>query len=289
MSQDTFRADWIAASFDGCQLRAWPMQGGDPLQMLSCPSGPAGVVADLVSLTSSWLTPAPLPVVLSGDTEIRPIQVPCKPLDLRPRTDTDRHTRIVLHALPGLSQSAPCAIMHNAAIRVAGFLSLNTDWDGVICLPGAQTHWAQISAGEVVSFQSFLTLSTLGAMAELPGLEAAFSDADWDRDTLADAVSDAMSKPERLAARMAEVQADMALNAPAPAHSHARLMGLLIGAELAAARPYWLGQNLAVIGDDTQSAPYAAALGQQGVAATIADAQRMTLAGLTAAWRRLGT
>ena len=289
MSQDMFRADWIAAAFDGQDLKAWPMQGSEPLQMLSCPIGPAGVVADLVSLTSSWLSPNPVPVVLSGDNMTTPVAVPCKPLELVPQSDPQRHPRIVLHSLPGLAQAAPCAIMQTAAIRIAGFLSLNTDWDGVICLPGDQTHWALVSAGEVVSFQSFLTLSTLTSLAELPVLAPAFSDADWDRDALADAVSDAMSKPERLAARLAEIQADMILNNPAPASSLGRLLGLLIGAELAAARPYWLGQNLAVIGDDLHSAPYAAALGQQGLTATIADAQRMALAGLVAAWRRVNS
>ena len=32
----------------------------------------------------------------------------------------------------------------------------------MICLPGATSVWAQISAGEVVSFQTFLTGELLG-------------------------------------------------------------------------------------------------------------------------------
>ena len=69
--------------------------------------------------------------------------------------------------------------------------------------------------------------------------------------------------------------------------ARARLSGLLIGSELAAARPYWLGQQVAIIGADDLSQAYATALAAQGVSATIADSTAMTLAGLRAAYVRL--
>lgn len=286
MTQDILQADWIAAEFDGSCLKVWPMHGEDPLTFLACPTGPAGIVADLVSLISSWLAAEPLPVVLSGDTTVAPVTVPCKPLELQPQVDAERHKRVVIHALPGLRQASPCALMQAAVVRIAGFLSLNPNWDGVICLPGMNTHWAQVSAGEIVSFQSFSSLAMRDALGDLPALSSAFDEDDWDRDALAEAVSDAMSRPERLAARISEIQADIRLNNAGAAVTQGRLTGLLIGAELAAARPYWLGQNIALVGDDAQSAPYAAALGQQGLSATIADVKRMTLAGLIAARKR---
>ena len=67
----------------------------------------------------------------------------------------------------------------------------------------------------------------------------------------------------------------------------ARLSGLLIGAELAAARPYWLGQNIVLIGAPKLSERYRAALALQGALAETADATQTTLAGLTAAYVRL--
>ena len=63
-----------------------------------------------------------------------------------------------------------------------------------------------------------------------------------------DALSDGLSRPERLAGRLASIRADLALNDIPPPTAEARLAGTLIGAELAAARAYWLGQTLAVIG-----------------------------------------
>ena len=68
-----------------------------------------------------------------------------------------------------------------------------------------------------------------------------------------------------------------------PAAARARLSGLLIGAELAAARPYWLGQRVALLGDSRLAGHYAAALAAQAAPPETAEAEAMTLAGLTAA------
>ena len=67
----------------------------------------------------------------------------------------------------------------------------------------------------------------------------------------------------------------------------ARLSGLLIGAELAAARPYWLGQKIVLIGAPKLSEHYRTALELQGLNADTAGATETTLAGLTAAYARL--
>jgi len=65
------------------------------------------------------------------------------------------------------------------------------------------------------------------------------------------------------------------------------LSGLLIGTELAAAKPYWLGQQIAVIGDSKLAKLYVDALATQAAPATQVNASSITLAGLTAAYQRL--
>ena len=57
---------------------------------------------------------------------------------------------------------------------------------------------------------------------------------------------------------------------------------------MAAARPYWLGQNIAVIGDAKLSQIYAKALKTQGGFVSVANCQEMTIAGLAAARNLLG-
>ena len=67
------------------------------------------------------------------------------------------------------------------------------------------------------------------------------------------------------------------------ASAKARLSGLLIGAELAAARPYWLGQNVAIVGASGIAGRYARALSVLGVTPTLASGDMMVLKGLSAA------
>jgi 2-dehydro-3-deoxygalactonokinase len=100
-------------------------------------------------------------------------------------------------------------------------------------------------------------------------------------------VADTISRPELIAARLAEALADQALNGAEALDTAGKIWGALLGAELAAARPYWLGQNLALIGAQEHAAPYATALKAQGLSVTVADAERMSLAGLTRVWRQL--
>jgi len=96
-----------------------------------------------------------------------------------------------------------------------------------------------------------------------------------------------MSRPERLAANLFSLRAEGLLHDMTPDIARSRLSGLLIGAELAGARPYWLGQQIAVIGAGHIAGLYVKALGLQGAPATQVQSDSVTLAGLIAAYRRL--
>jgi 2-dehydro-3-deoxygalactonokinase len=186
-----------------------------------------------------------------------------------------------------MKQASPPDVMRGEETQIAGFLALNTGWDGVICLPGTHTKWVHVSAGEVVSFQTALTGELFALLARHSTLRHSIAETGWDEDAFAAALDQARSRPERLAAALFALRADDLLNGCPPDTARARLSGLLIGADLAASRAYWLGQQVAVIGASETAAPYVRALQLQGVPATVADGDRMTLAGLTAAHRAL--
>lgn len=272
-------ASWLAANLDGTALTAWTMTGSTagPAQRLHLPgNGPDKLAAGLRQLQAGGA----LPVVLGGSTLVPAQPVPAVPADL-PLTAAPLED-LTVHALPGLSQSAPCGLIQGAAARLSGFLQLNPDWDGVVCLPDTGvTHWVQVSAREAVSFQSALTGQLAAAVAQPMALEAAGS---CSKAALAEAAADGIAKPELLAARLASLQADAALGQLQADTARGRLWGLLLGAELAAARPYWLGQNLALLAEAPLQPLYAAALEAQGLPVTVADPLRMTLEGLTRAW-----
>ncbi|WP_323782638.1 2-dehydro-3-deoxygalactonokinase [Leisingera sp.] len=269
---------WLAANLDGDTLSTWEMAGGTagPAQVLRLQeSRPPALAAALRQLLGG----APRPVLLGGSALAPPHPVPVRPAEL-PAVETDLDG-LPVHTLPGLSQAAPCGLIQGAVAAISGFLRLNPDWDGVICLPGAVTHWVQISAREAVSFQSALTARLAQAAVQGMALDTA---GPWDKAALAEAVADGIAKPEHLAARLAAVQAAAGLGQLPAETARAQIWGYFLGAELAAARPYWLGQNLALIAEPSQQALYAAALGAQALPVTLADHARMTLEGLKGAW-----
>ncbi|QYX57042.1 2-dehydro-3-deoxygalactonokinase [Roseovarius sp. SCSIO 43702] len=167
--------------------------------------------------------------------------------------------------VPDLCQVSPHDRLSGwARVEIAGFLRDRPHWDGVICrATGDVTHWVQISADEIVSFQGFSTGRLVTALDGTGSLGE-------------ESLNDALSRPEKLAAllRRAEVSKDAAA-----------VTGALIGAELAAARPYWLGQGVAVIGTDW---PYRQALAMQGVTAEQVQRNEMRQAGLTVIAERNG-
>jgi 2-dehydro-3-deoxygalactonokinase len=161
---------------------------------------------------------------------------------------------------------------------------LNPDWDGVICLPGTHTKWVQMSAGEIVSFQTFMTGEIFALLSTASVLRYSVQSDDWDQTAFDHAVDEAMSRPEAIAARLFGLRAASLLNDLPEATAKSRLSGLLIGAELAAAKPYWLGQSLTIIGAKSMGDGYAAALAAQHVPVIRTDTTRMTLAGLKVAY-----
>ena len=168
---------------------------------------------------------------------------------------------------------------------VAGIKHPN--FDGVICLPGTHTKWVHISAGEVVSFQTFMTGELFALLSTQSVLRHSVDTEAFDQDSFTTALGDVMSRPQVIAAQLFSLRAASLIGDQSAAQGRARLSGLLIGLELAGARPYWLGQNVAIIGADTLAKHYQSALLLQGVDAQLYDVTDMTLAGLAAAYEGL--
>ncbi|NKW78662.1 2-dehydro-3-deoxygalactonokinase [Rhodobacteraceae bacterium R_SAG7] len=181
--------------------------------------------------------------------------------------------------LAAMAQTKPHAWLSAACVRIKGFLELNKDWDGVLCLPGFDTtYWVLISANEVVSVLGFVTSPVVEALSPVA------LDTEIDRDALVAPLQDVMSKPEALALRLAESRSQWQNTALNDARAHSQIWGAALGAELAAARAYWLGQNIALIAPSALTAPYKEALASQYVPFTEADEAQMTLKGFASAY-----
>ena len=294
----TPKPEWIALDWGTSNLRAYAMQGATVLARANSDAGmskldPAGFEPALRDLIDPWCHEGLGAIIACGMVGSRqgwaeaPYRaVPCAPI-------AQGMTRITMqdgqpvHILSGLSQATPPDVMRGEETQIAGFLSLNPQWDGVLCLPGTHTKWVHLSAGEVVSFQTFMTGEIFALLKDVSVLRHSVVPQTWDDAAFQEAVADSLSHPERMAAKLFALRAGDLLKLSRPEEARARLSGYLIGMEIAATRPYWLGQNLAILGMNPQAQAYQSALSAQGLPATMVDSERATLAGLTVAHRQL--
>ena len=289
--------DWIAVDWGTTHLRAWLMGAGEPVCLRSEKGGgglaPEDYEPALLELIGEHLT-GPAPVIACGMVGARQgwveapyATVPCKAPGVGEaiRVPT-QDSRLDLYILPGVSQASPADVMRGEETQIAGFLAAHPKFDGVLCLPGTHTKWVHISAEEIVSFQTVMTGELFALLSEQSILRHSMGEG-WDDAAFTGAVSDAMSRPQALAAKLFALRAGSLLGDPDPGAARARLSGLLIGLELAATKPYWLGQELALIGAPDLCATYATALTAQGLAPTQHSGDDLTLAGLTAAYASL--
>lgn len=289
---------WVAVDWGTSNLRAWLMGDQGVLDHASSADGMGSLKPDqfesaLLRLISPWLD-EPLRVIACGMVGARqgwveaPYRaVPCLPVSGEVMAIATQDPRIRVQIVPGLSQAKPADVMRGEETQIAGVIALNPRFDGVICLPGTHSKWAHISAGEVVSFQTFMTGEMFALLSGQSVLRHGMVGGQMDLPAFDDGVAEGMARPERLMARLFSLRAEGLLNGLAPDAAWSRLSGLLIGAELAAARPYWLGQAVRLVGAPKLAANYARALLAQGVSAQVLDDTECSIAGLTAAYKGL--
>lgn len=277
---------WIAARLSTDRLDVWLHHTGNVTLRSATLAPDEGFEQALIRMIETDLPRGPVtPVLCAGVNGGSFSQVPCTPFPLHRVPCTD--PRLSLYALPCLAQETPADLMQGQEAAIAGFLSAQPEWDGILCLTGHATRWVHISAGEVVSFRSFMTGEILDFLTHHASLRTAFDTEDRDDAVFETALSDAMSRPERFAATLCEIHAEAVLQRAGPAQRKARLLGTVIGIELAASRPYWLGRDVALTGDAPLLDHYAMALRQQGVVPKIFDETDLVHAGFAAAFAKV--
>ena len=241
--------EWIGIRATGESVTGWRFDGRTRVETLdaaACRDVPGRLPPDRVLVAGAdGAPPEPVPA------RILPEQLLTGPQAL---------------VLPGLSQDKPLHRVGAERLDAIGFLAMNPNWDGVICLPGDVTHWIEVSANEALYLHGSLTLRLAGLLS----LDGAPDP---------DAMSETLSRPERLSA---------ALRSAEVARTPAVATGALMGAELAAAKALWLGRQVAVMGTGKGAALYRDALARQGVPVVQADGGRMAEKGMLALGDRFG-
>lgn len=289
------KPDWIAVDWGTTHLRAWAMGAEGIRASAESDDGMGRLSRDafeaaLIRLIDPWLGGGVTPVVACGMVGSRqgwfeaPYRtVPCAPLTQGTLVHVPvKDPRISVQIAPGLKQTKPADVMRGEETQIAGALALDPGFDGAICLPGTHSKWAQVSAGEVVSFQTFLTGELYALLAEHSVLRHGLSEG-WEDAYFDEGVAEGLSHPERLMAQLFRLRAEGLIAGLSGPAARARLSGLLIGAELAAAKAWWLGLPILLIGSSRLTAIYARALAMQGASTRSLPATDCTIAGLALA------
>ena len=135
-------------------------------------------------------------------------------------------------------------------------MSIFSNFDGIICLPGTHTKWVHVSAGEVISFRTFMSGELFDLVSRYSVLKHSVKSDDWNDKEFKSAVSESISNPQKIFSDFFKLRADHLLKQVEQSELRSKLSGYIIGAELAGAKPYWLGQNVVILGNDNLSKIY---------------------------------
>ncbi len=296
MPSPTTEPDWIAVDWGTSNLRCWAMDAnGQVLAEAVSDKGmaalaPAEFEGVLLSVIEDWLGDAPIAVVACGMVGSRQgwaeapyAVIPCLPHGM-PVAAKVQDERINVHILSGLKQLTPPNVMRGEETQIAGFIAGDPEFSGNLCLPGTHSKWVGVSRERgVTGFETYMTGELFALLSKHSVLRHSIGASAGDG--FDEAVAEAMKAPESVVTRLFEIRAGDLLNAVPSADARARLSGLLIGAELAAARHRWHVGTVGLIGAPDLTDLYARALATQGVEARITDGTSCTLSGLTAAYR----
>ena len=272
--------DWVAVDWGTSNLRYWVMSSDEVLHSSRMPLGMVNLDQGsyekiLVNELDTFLNPlSSTPILIcgmagarEGGREVPYKSIPCKPPELDEAFRVEcQDSRISVKILPGLRQNSPSDIMRGEETQIKGILKKYNSFDGVVCLPGTHTKWVRISAGEVVSFQTFLTGELFSLLSERSVLKHSLSKEGLDEKIFINSIQDIISDNKIFAARLFNLRAESILENLSDLDARSRLSGYLIGLELSVSRAYWLGETVFILGEDSVSFAYEIGLRSQGVA-----------------------
>ena len=290
---------WIAIDWGSSNLRVWALNNNNAiLDSILSNDGMLGLASNefeplLLEKISKWgVGDANIPILCCGMVGAKQgwVEAPYAsiPYNLMQKADNVKvrcsDHRLNVRILGGLRQDNPADIMRGEETQIRGFLSIFSNFDGIICLPGTHTKWVHVSAGEVISFRTFMSGELFNLLSKYSVLKHSVKSDDWNDKEFRSAVSESISNPQKIFSDFFKLRADHLLKQVEQSELKSKLSGYIIGVELAGAKPYWLGQNVVILGNDNLSKIYKTALEGQGIFAQEIDATECTLNGLAQAF-----
>lgn len=236
-----------------------------------------------------------LPVVICGMAGSRQgwveapyVETPAVLDDVLNKAIRAPHPTREVRILPGIAQnrSGRPDVMRGEETQLLGLG--HTGGETIVCMPGTHCKWVSLDGSRVTGFTTFLTgeLFNLFSSASLlrhsvdPAARVMPDDADF-----LDSCRQLLDAPDQLPARLFSIRAASLLQGLTPPRASAVLSGMLIGAEIGAARKSFQSGSLVLVGSGRLGQLYRAALAMAGFNVEPAEAEGLVRAGLFAAAR----
>ena len=297
----------LALDWGTSRLRAFLMCAGEVvaeresahgIQHLPEP-GPGGYATALAQLAGDWLEHQPeLPLLACGmvgsaqgwrEAPYVPCPADAAALAAQAVPVETAHGR-PMWIVPGVScdfaGAAPGRlpdVMRGEETQIAGYLASDPGFDGTLCLPGTHCKWVRIARGRVEAFQTYMTGEMFSLISRQSVLRLSLGGAVPDAGAAASGAADALADPHAAQRELFSLRAGALLHNLVPEQAAGRLSGLLIGAELGAARDFWHNRRTIIIGAPELAALYETPMRTAGADARRMDGAQLVLAGLTAA------
>lgn len=242
--------------------------------------------------------PADLPVIICGMAGSRQgwveapyVTVPASLGDIFAGAvrvaDARRDVRIV----PGLAQRDADApdVMRGEETQLAGAAASLADGSHVVCMPGTHSKWVAVEHGVVSRFQTYMTGELFSVLSghSILGLSLGKEEHSVAADDPAFRrwCGDALAGAAGLEPLLFRIRAATLLQGLQPVDASAALSGLLIGAEIAAARKSFgrKAGEVVLVASGAMKDLYEAALGLAGLTVVLIDADAAVRAGLVRA------
>jgi 2-dehydro-3-deoxygalactonokinase len=289
--------DWIAVDWGTTHLRAWAMSSQDQvIAQVSSDQGMGGLAPSqfegaLLKLIDPWLdNNSELTVIACGMVGSRQgwQEAPYTQFNESMSSSAvwvktiDPRLRVAI--LPGVCQLASPDVMRGEETQILGALTLEPNFEGMLCLPGTHTKWAKVKNGQLVNFKTCMTGEIFGLLSSSSVLSHSVSGSAMDMPSFREGVLKVFSEPHSLSSNLFAIRAEDMLNQLDSTVSRAHLSGYLIGSELAGifSENSLTGETL-LIGSEQLSELYEAALDAIGKPTRRISGEHCTLTGLVKA------
>ncbi len=289
--------DWGTTNF-----RLWLLGGnGETLAERTSAEGMRACLPDrfeqvLESHLAALGAPGDLPVIVAGMAGARGawceapyLETPARLSGLHASAVRVGRTRRDVRILPGICQRRAGSedVMRGEETQLSGAVAEGLQ-SALFCLPGTHSKWARVEGGILLSFLTCMTGELFSIVSQHSVLHGLLQEAQEETamPPFREAVEEMLAGAP-LTARLFNLRAAALLDPARARQSRARLSGLLIGAEIAAAiREFGKGPVVLVARGETAAA-YETAIAVAGLEVATRDATDLTRGALHGAARSI--